>query len=137
MTETELANYADSKGVRLDLAYICNTVEEIDAAKEADTMMQYHTYDYHMAKELAPHNPTRHRESFKTVFRAAKDDYERELLLSEWSSLSPLSSDVKYIKSDALRIAIGILLDANIGKKRIKKMIPILTDTLQDEENLK
>lgn len=136
MTRAELDHYARSQGVRLDLAAICNSTTEIDAAKEADAVMQQWVQDYYHVKDLAPHNPTRHKERFKTIFMAAKEEYEREMLLSEWRSLSPLRSQVKEAKSIALSQAIDLLLAANIGKKRIKMMIPILTDTLLDEDYL-
>lgn len=136
MTKAELAHYANSQGVRLDLADICNTIEEVDAAKKADEIMKTYTSTYYMVKELAPHNPTRHKGRFRQLYDAAKNEGEEELLVSEWRSLSPLSSEVIPVKAEALDVAIGILKDANIGKNRIEKMIPLLTDTLMDDENL-
>ena len=133
MTEAELTAYAGSQGLRLDMAYICNTKAEIDACIEAQALIQDMAIDYYRVRHLAPHNPTRHKRSFMKLYEAVLD---KELLVSEYQSLSPLRSQVKEFKLYAMDCADDILLAAKIGVKRRKNIRELLLEELQEEENI-
>lgn len=125
-----LSDYAEEIGLRPDRAHdlLTTTVSQLGAAKAAYDLVAEYIDPYYYVKSIAPHNPTRHQERFKKLYDQSDD---KELLLSEWKSLSPLWSDVKDLKSSVLGMCEEILINAGMSRDIRTKVMKDLSLNLR------
>ncbi len=126
--KNRLCLYATKLGLRLDLAEMLNSTEEIDAALDAIKVIEDWIDPYHWTKSIAPDNSARRRKEFMKLYNQVED---KELLVSEYKALSPLKSQVKDIKHQAIYEAEEILKSTGIGKKRRDMIRPIFHEILK------
>lgn len=134
--KNKLTNYANKLGLRLDVASLLRSQEEMDQVKMILDDIASHAHKYSYAIYAAPKNPKRTKEKFEKKLKIAKDHQEKEDLYTEMRELEPIRSEVMTIRDDLMNTAKMMLIDLSIGKKRIDKIMPLLYDELKYGDNI-
>ena len=134
-TKADTAYYAAKKYIP-HIGDICNSRDEVDAAVHCMWIIKKKISEYDHAVGVAPKYPARTAKTINELLLKAQNQYQHSDILQEWKAVSPWYSDVKSIKNEILDECRDILKDADIGTKRIDKIIPLLTWHLQYDDEL-
>lgn len=133
-TRNKITIYSKDKGLRLDIADLCISVEEVDTVFQCYMHVMRNKLDYLTAKGNAPHNVSANLKAYnKELSKATTEEEENEIHFYTIQQY-PLSSDVLDIKNEIFNYCKERMKESNIGRKRIKKILTFLRDALLDEE---
>ena len=126
--------YATDKDVRLDLADMCNSIDEVDALALCLYTIEQAKPVYTYSQYSAPKYPARRTKAFNELI-ANLAPYEQAIELEYINQQEHLISQTQAIKRGVTRTITAILQDVGIGKKRRYLMLPLLIETLKDTDN--
>lgn len=113
------------------LAHDCISMEEVNALQSIveSPIMRNYKNDYALHRDNAPRNRERILEKMEDECSLTSSEEEKRNIWEKFKAENPWYSKVKEIKTDAMHHAESLLLKANIGKKRRKK---IMSDIRRD-----